>query len=59
LGVDPREELRQVMTTYHIDNRRFHRATCRGTSRLRGVRLDGQKVWTRSWLSSLLGLKAA
>jgi hypothetical protein len=59
LGVDPREELRQVMETYRIDNRRFHRATCRGTSRLRGVRLDGQKVWTRSWLSSLLGFKAA
>jgi hypothetical protein len=59
LGIDPFEELRQVMETYGIYNRKFQRATCRGTTRLRGVRLDGQTVWTRPWWSAVLPRKAA
>ena len=58
LGVDPFEDHRQVMQLYHIENLRFHRATCRGTSRLKGIRLDGQQVWTRSLLSAVFRRKA-
>lgn len=59
LGVDPFEEHRQVMQLYHIENRRFHRATCRDTARIKGIRLDGQKVWTRSRLAAVFGRNAA
>jgi hypothetical protein len=59
MGVDPLEELRQIMQQFRIDDLRFQRATCRGTTRLRGVRLDGQRVWTRSWISSVLRRRAA
>lgn len=59
LGVDPFEEHRQVMQIYPIENRRFHKATCRGTARLKGIRLDGQQVWTRSRLAAVLRRKAA
>jgi hypothetical protein len=59
LGVDPNEEHRELMRRFGIHNHRFHKATCRGTARLRALRLDGQKVWTRSWLSAMLGRNAA
>jgi hypothetical protein len=59
MGVDPRQELAALMRQHGINDRRFHRATCRGTARLRGIRLDGQKVWTRSWWPSVLRRKAA
>jgi hypothetical protein len=59
MGVDPHQELTDLMRKHGINDRRFNRATCRGTARLRGIRLDGQKVWTRSWWPSVLRRKAA
>lgn len=59
LGVNPDTEHRQLMAKHGINNRRIHKAMCRGTARLRGIRLDGREVWTRSWLASLLKLRAA
>lgn len=59
MGVDPFEELRQLMRQHGINDRRFQRATCRGTTRLQGIRQDGQRVWTRSWISSVLRRRAA
>jgi hypothetical protein len=59
LGVDPFEEQRQVMQLYPIENRRFQRATSRDTARLKGIRLDGQQVWTRSRLAAVFQRKSA
>jgi hypothetical protein len=59
LGVNPDEEHRQLMAKHGIDNRRIHKAMCRGTARLRGIRLDGREAWTRSWLAAVLKLRAA
>lgn len=59
MGVDPRQEHRDLMRQHGIFNRRFQRATCRGTSRLRAIRLDGERVWTRTWLAAALNLRAA
>ena len=59
MGVDPHQEQRDLLRRHGILNRRFQRATCRGTTRLRGIRLDGQQVWTRSWLAAALKLRAA
>jgi hypothetical protein len=59
LGVDPGQERDAVLQTYGIHNLRFQRSFRRGTSRLVGVRLDGQRTWTRSWWSSILPGKAA
>lgn len=59
LGVNPLQELTQLVRQYGIDNRRFHRATRRGTSRLRGIRLDGELAWTRSLLPTIFRRKAA
>lgn len=58
LGVDPSDECRRLMELYSLDNRRLNRATCRGTSRIQGVRHDGQKVWTRSILPAVFRRKA-
>ncbi|HEX6961900.1 MAG TPA: hypothetical protein VF175_08545 [Lacipirellula sp.] len=59
MGVDPFEELQRLTQQHGLNDLRFQRATCRGTARLRGIRLDGERVWTRSWLSSMLGRRAA
>jgi hypothetical protein len=60
MGIDPFDELRELLRQHGIDNRPFQRATRRGTARLRGVRVvDGREVWTRSWLSSVLRRRAA
>jgi hypothetical protein len=59
MGVNPHEELAELMQQHGINDRRFHRATCRGTARLRGIRLDGQRTWTRSWWPTVLRRKAA
>jgi hypothetical protein len=59
LGVNPYEEHRQLVQKYGIENRRFHKASCRGTARLRGIRLDGNTVWTRSLLATVFRRKAA
>jgi hypothetical protein len=59
LGVNPDHEHRQLMARHGINNRRIHKAMCRGTARLRGVRLDGREAWTRSWLAAVLKLRAA
>ena len=59
LGINPDEEHRQLMAKHGIDNRRIHKAMCRGTVRLRGIRLDGRETWTRSWLAAVLKLRAA
>jgi hypothetical protein len=59
MGIDPREEHRQVMRQFGIENRRFHKQTCRDTARLRGLRLDGREVWTRSVLATIFRRKAA
>ena len=59
LGIDPDAEHRQLMAKHGIDNRRIHKAMCRGTARLRGIRLDGRQAWTRSWLAAALKLRAA
>ena len=59
LGVNPDHEHRQLMAKHGIDNRRIHKAMCRGTVRLRGIRLDGRETWTRSWLAAMLKLRAA
>jgi len=59
IGVNPDLEHRQLMAKHGIDNRRIHKAMCRGTARLRGIRLDGRETWTRSWLAAMLKLRAA
>jgi hypothetical protein len=59
LGINPDHEHRQLMAKHGIDNRRIHKAMCRGTVRLRGIRLDGRETWTRSWLAAMLKLRAA
>jgi hypothetical protein len=59
LGVDPFEEHREMMRIYPIENRRFQKATSRDTARLKGIRLDGQQVWTRSRLAAVFQRKAA
>ncbi|MBL9165150.1 MAG: hypothetical protein JNL18_20660 [Planctomycetaceae bacterium] len=59
LGVDPDQEHRQLMAKHGINNRRIHKAMCRGTARLRGIRIDGRTTWTRSWLAAALKLRSA
>lgn len=59
MGIDPKIEYRELMQRHGISNRRFNRAICRGKARLRGISLDGRRVWTRSWLAAALNLRAA
>lgn len=54
MGVDPSTDLKVMIAKHNLNNRRVQRAMARGTARLRGVRLDGSRVWTRSRLSMLI-----
>ena len=59
MGVDPMRDLTEILARHGVDNRRFHRATCRGTARVRGIRLDGTKAWTRPPLTGWLSRRTA
>jgi hypothetical protein len=59
LGVDPRREHDEFLESQGLDIHRFRKKLMRGTLRLRAVAADGRPAWTRSWLSSRLGLRRA
>ena len=59
LGVNPGQEHRDLLRVHGLNVHRQHKQALRNTGRLRGVRVDGQEVWTRSWLATLLRRKAA
>lgn len=58
-GIDPSRDHQKLLAAHQLDNRRFHRACVRGTARLRGLRLDGREVWTRTLWESWFKRKAA
>jgi hypothetical protein len=57
-GIDPSRDHHDLMAKHGIDNLRFHRASVRGTARLRGLTLNGREVWTRTLWESLFKRKA-
>lgn len=56
-GIDPYKELDAEKEKYGLNNRYFHKATCRGYARLQGIHLDGQKKWSRPLWTNLLHRK--
>lgn len=59
LGIDPGRDHKELMVRHGIENRRFHRASVRGTARLRAVTLDGRRVWTRTLWQAMFKRRAA
>ena len=58
-GINPMREHKDLEAEYGLHVRRRHRRTVRGTARLRGLRADGDEVWTQSLWRTMWPRKAA